>query len=45
VYCKAEFQRHRKVMKEAVEIGFHPTNMDREDSLSLSKSWKPFIHT
>jgi hypothetical protein len=34
-----------KIFREVLEIESHPNNMNREDGFSLSKSWKPLIHT
>jgi hypothetical protein len=32
-----------QMIREAIEK-LQPNNMDREDGLRLSRSWKPFIH-
>jgi hypothetical protein len=32
------------VIREATQIELHPNNMNREDGLFLSWSWRPLIH-
>jgi hypothetical protein len=34
-----------RMIRKAIEIELHPNNMNREDGICRSWSWKPLIHS
>jgi hypothetical protein len=40
-----KFRYMDRIIREATEIELHPDNMITKDGLSLSRSWKPLVHS
>jgi hypothetical protein len=32
-----------RIIREAIELEMNPQNMNKEDGMSISKSWKPLV--
>ena len=40
-----EDHSNKRWIKEAIKIEKHPQNLNRDDGMDLSNSWKPLIQT